>query len=226
MASSKPKRVRRTAEEARRVILDAAEKRLEVAGIAGIRLQEVAADVGVSHPAILHHFGSREGLVDAVVKRAVGRLRGEFLEVLTSELDRVQLHELIERVAEVLGRRGHAKLLAWLVLSTQEAKTPIFTPEDFTLGKIGESVAALRAQAAGCDEDSVREDSVFIVLLVAVAIFGESIAGHIMRQSAGIDDEGGAAKRFRSWFAALLLEHIRVQDAAPPSGPTGATPST
>lgn len=224
MADSKPKRVRRTAEEARRVILDAAEKRLEVAGIAGIRLQEVAADVGVSHPAILHHFGSREGLVDAVVKRAVGRLRGEFLDVLTSEPGRVQLHELIERVAEVLGRRGHAKLLAWLVLSTHDTKTAIFTPEDFTLGKIGESVAALRGQAAGCDEDDVREDSVFVVLLVAVAIFGESIAGHIMRQSAGIDDEGGAAKRFRSWFAALLLEHIGAHDAALSGGPTGATP--
>ena len=41
-----PVRKRRTAEVARSAILDAAERRLIAAGPAGIRLQEVAADVG------------------------------------------------------------------------------------------------------------------------------------------------------------------------------------
>ncbi|MBV1885644.1 MAG: TetR family transcriptional regulator, partial [Parvibaculaceae bacterium] len=50
------KRIRRTAEEARRLILDAAEKRLAEQGPEGIRLQDIAKDIGVSHPAILHHF--------------------------------------------------------------------------------------------------------------------------------------------------------------------------
>ena len=52
------RRVRRTAEAARAAILEAAEKRLAEAGPAGIRLQGVAADVGVSHPTVLHHFCS------------------------------------------------------------------------------------------------------------------------------------------------------------------------
>ena len=63
MPNKKPKRVRRTAEEAKMMILDAAERRLRELGPAGIKLQELAADVGVSHPAILHHFGSRDRLV-------------------------------------------------------------------------------------------------------------------------------------------------------------------
>jgi len=37
-------------------------------------LQEIAADVGVSHSTILHHFGSREALVEAVVTRALDGL--------------------------------------------------------------------------------------------------------------------------------------------------------
>jgi AcrR family transcriptional regulator len=37
----------------------------------GLRLQDIAADVGISHPAVLHHFGSREALVHAVIQRAI-----------------------------------------------------------------------------------------------------------------------------------------------------------
>ena len=57
MADTEPKkRVRRTKEEAQRVILDAAEERLANGGPEALRLQDIAADVGISHPAILHHF--------------------------------------------------------------------------------------------------------------------------------------------------------------------------
>jgi hypothetical protein len=48
------KRIRRTPEEARRLILDAAEACMAKAGPAGLRLQEVAEAAGVSHPTILH----------------------------------------------------------------------------------------------------------------------------------------------------------------------------
>src|SRR5262249_22912893 len=68
---SASKRTRRTAEGARREILDAAEKRLRELGPDGVRLQQIASDVGVSHPAILHHFESFEGLIQQVVQRAV-----------------------------------------------------------------------------------------------------------------------------------------------------------
>src|ERR1700726_2617867 len=77
-----PRRKRRTAEDARAAILDAAERRLVASGPAGIRLQEVAADVGVSHPTVLPHFGSREGLVEAVVARALDSLHARLLEAV------------------------------------------------------------------------------------------------------------------------------------------------
>jgi AcrR family transcriptional regulator len=214
MTTSSRKRQRRTAEEARRVILDSAEKRLAMVGPAGIRLQEVAADIGISHPAILHHFGSREGLVDAVIKRAVGRLRKEFLEALTEQLDSVKLSELLDSVSEVLGRRGHAKLLAWLVMSTEAGQEQILTAEDYTLGKISDAVAALRVQASECEPASVREDSSFVVLLVALAMFGDSIGGALMRRSAGVSEDDDVSKRFRQWLADLLLAHIAQHDGS------------
>src|SRR5271165_5143251 len=79
----RPRR-RRTGEEARTAILDAAEQRLVASGPAGIRLQEVAADVGVSHPTVLHHFGSREGLIEAVVVRALDSLHAGLLAAMNA----------------------------------------------------------------------------------------------------------------------------------------------
>src|SRR5688572_5204467 len=70
-ARATKKRVRRTAGAAREAILDAAEKRLAEGGPAGLRIQEIARDVGISHPTLLHHFGSRAALVEAVVDRAL-----------------------------------------------------------------------------------------------------------------------------------------------------------
>lgn len=68
-------RVRRTVDEARRLILEAAERRLAAGGAEAVRVQSVAADVGVTDAAVHYHFGSRQGLLDAVVRSAGRRLR-------------------------------------------------------------------------------------------------------------------------------------------------------
>src|SRR5579871_2169432 len=82
VTKSRPRR-RLDAAAARELILDATEKRLIVAGPAGIRLQEVAADAGVSHPTVLHHFGSRELLVRAVVLRSIRSIATALVEAIT-----------------------------------------------------------------------------------------------------------------------------------------------
>jgi AcrR family transcriptional regulator len=111
-------RKRRTAEEARTSILDAAEKRLVASGPAAIRLQEVAADVGVSHPTILHHFGSREALVEAVVRRALDSLHAQMLAAVgTSPGSTGKVTALLDSVFDVFAAGGHGRTLLWLTLS-------------------------------------------------------------------------------------------------------------
>src|SRR5271156_1126604 len=110
-------RKRRTAEEARSAILDAAGRRLAAAGPAGIRLQEVAADVGVSHPTVLHHFGSREGLIEAVVARALDSLHAGLLEAVQApEKGTDAVEALLDRVADTMVNGGHARTFLWLAL--------------------------------------------------------------------------------------------------------------
>ena len=87
--AQKQKRVRRRPEEAKALILDAAEASMKAGGPAALRLQDVARAAGVSHPTILHHFGSREGLVRALNLRS--------LEALTARRDRTHGRSQIRR---------------------------------------------------------------------------------------------------------------------------------
>ncbi len=202
-----PKRQRRTAEEARRLILDATEKRVAQVGPAGIRLQDVAADVGVSHPAILHHFGSREGLIDAVIERAVRHLEQDLINAFGKNVDATQATELLDHVFDTLGDRGHAQLLAWLILSTRHTPQQEQMGKEHTLAKIADAIHALRKDARG-EQAPAAEDTVFAVMLAALALFGEGLAGEVMCRSAGLEDAQQAQQRFRKWLARLLVRHL------------------
>src|SRR5258707_8723895 len=103
--SHHPARRRRSAAETRLAILEAAERRLLDKGPDAIRLQEIAADAGISHPAILHHFGSREGLVEAMILRGIARLQAQFLEGWPSSKE-PDIEGVLERFYEATSRRG------------------------------------------------------------------------------------------------------------------------
>ena len=202
-------RRRRSAEDAKRAILDAAEARFAARGPAGIRLQEIAADVGVSHPAILHHFGSREDLMRAVIERALGGLREEVLATLTtSDPSQVDVAMLIERVFEILGAHGQARLMAWLALAGEERRgrrggMTFFVRE---IAELTHSERLARYAEAG-RRPPPFEDSLFAILLTTLALLGDALLGDAARASSGLDDPA-AGRRFRRWFAALLVAHL------------------
>jgi AcrR family transcriptional regulator len=202
------KRIRRSAEEARTAILDAAERRLVESGPAGIRLQTIAADVGVSHPTVLHHFGSREGLVRAAVHRSFAALDADVLRALAdSSHDESGAEALINRVADALSRGGHARTLAWLALSDypREQRSEFHLVVD----------AVHEKRVAACAEKGqpkpTREDSVFTVLLTSFALLGEALVGETLFDAVGRSDAKAPA-RFRAWFGKLLLEHLEQSE--------------
>ena len=67
-------------------ILNAAEKLFAEHGIEAVSLRSIISEAGVNLAAIHYHFGSREGLVEAVFKRRVGPVNEERL-VLLDELE-------------------------------------------------------------------------------------------------------------------------------------------
>ena len=202
-------RVRRTAEDARTEILDATERRLVASGPNGIRLQDVAKDVGVGHSAILHHFGSRERLVEAVIQRRVRAMNQEVILTLVSAGqagagEAGTAIALFERLYEMFARGGHARVVAYLAL---EGRVPGAAPE--SLAPIAQATHAARVsrRAPGTPEPTF-EDTSFVVLLAALALFGEAIVGPLFRGEPEDRPDVDMSKRFREWVAKLTLSKL------------------
>lgn len=215
---TKPPRVRRTAADAREAILEAAERRLSEVGPAGIRLQDVAADVGIAHPTILHHFGDREGLISAVAERAIASLEDELVASFTKgDAQAIDPQLLLERVSHVLSERGHARLLAWLLLSGYRPFASERSRENWR--KIAEAAHAERTTALAGIASPPFEDTLFVLVLTSITLFGEALAGPSVFMSAGLDHDPEAPARYRAWLSSLVLRHLACADGTHQTSP-------
>ncbi|MDC3953504.1 TetR/AcrR family transcriptional regulator [Polyangium jinanense] len=199
-------RVRRDAESARALILEAAEKRLVSNGPAGIRLQEVAADVGVSHPTVLHHFGSREALVKAVCSRALASIHRQLIEAIeASSGDEAQLSAMLEAVFDALTKSGHGRVLMWLALEGEP-----FDSVDVRLADVVDATHVMRKAKRNEKglKQKTREDTAHVVVLAALALLGSSVLGRTMLANAGLEGDDDAGARFRAWLTRVLLRHL------------------
>ena len=203
-------RTRLSANEARDAILRAAEKRVLEVGPNGLRLQDIAKAVGVSHPTVLHHFGNRDALVNAVVMRAMDTLQSELLACFVDlEGDPDRLAQLaLARIDRALRTNGHARLLAWLALAKVEL------PGETPLRRLVDVVA--RARTATGATASI-EDAQLTVLLTTATMFGTAIVGGELCRQLGLPDTERALERLRTWFARMLVRYLTAR-----SGGAGA----
>jgi AcrR family transcriptional regulator len=190
------KRVRRAPDEARRLILDAAAASMAAKGPAGVRLQQVARRAGVSHSNVLHHFGSRAGLIAALNQRTVDELKSVLLRVMEAA------HSSSEDIigpAFAAYRNGLAQRTLWVLQAPARRgarSLPVFE----------EIVEALHARRAGAASPGVRLDKAdtrAIVHLTTIAAFGDALIGARLR-GPSTAYEPAARRRFEQWLAALL----------------------
>jgi TetR/AcrR family transcriptional regulator, repressor for neighboring sulfatase len=194
------KRQRRTPEQARRLILDAAQSLLASSGPERLRLQDIAAAAGVSHPLILHHFGSREGLVRALTRQAVAELRDKLVAAMASS--EYSIEQQLDRVFDAF-RDGLAQRLAWL--ATVDPGSADGT--QLIMREIADSLHARRLATAAPGVAIARCDTDSLIHLVAAAAFGDALFGAQLRRSAGTPATGETDRRFRLWLAALIRAH-------------------
>jgi TetR/AcrR family transcriptional regulator, repressor for neighboring sulfatase len=192
------KRVRRSPDEARRLILDAAREAIARTGPDGLRLHDIAAAAGVSHPLILHHFGSRAGLVRVLTQEAIAELRDKLIGAMGEPHHPPE--ELIGRVFDAF-RDGLGQRLAWLATvdpnGDQGGSTMIQR-------EFADRVHARRLAVVPPGSPVPFEDSQFLVHLIAIAALGDAIYGAQFRRSAGLREAPDTDKRFRAWLAALI----------------------
>jgi TetR/AcrR family transcriptional regulator, repressor for neighboring sulfatase len=193
-----PKRLRRSPEDARKLILDTAQVLIARSGPEGLRLQDIAAEAGISHPLILHHFGSRAGLVRALARRATAELRDRLIAAISAPDYSVE--EQINRVFDSL-RGGLAQILAWLAATEPDGGA---SGETMIMREIIDTMHSRRVANALPGATISREDTEWGAFLVTVAAFGDAIYGAPLRRSAGLADNRQTDQRFRGWLAALL----------------------
>src|SRR5579863_4262248 len=169
------RRVRRTPEQARRLILDAAQASMVSTGPAGIRLQDVARAAGVSHSNVLHHFGSRAGLIEALNRRTVEDLKSVLFEVMKAA------HASTEDIigpAFAAYRNGLAQRTLWVLQASTRRGAQ-------TLPVFEEIVEALHARLLSAASSSVNVDKAHtraIVHLTTIAAFGDALIGARLRR--------------------------------------------
>ena len=211
-STSPSKRIRRTPEDARRLILDAAEAGMAANGPAGIRLQDVAAAAGVSHPTILHHFGNREGLIHALNRRTVEDLKAVLFKAMQGTNAAGQ-----DAVSQTFAayRNGLAQRILWLLQAPAgpgPSSLPLFE-------EIVQELHALRVALAQPGVPVDEADSRALVHLTTIAAFGDALMGSRLRQAPSADEELAARGRFEAWFRVLLNGFV-VASALASSEPT------
>jgi len=193
----KPRRRRRAPDEARREAVDAARALLLSGGPTAVTLSAVAAEIGVTHANLIHHFGSAAGLQSALMGSMVADL-GQALETAVTRLrtDDGAPMELINAVFDAFAEGGAGRLAAWIALSGD------LTHLDPVRDAVNNLVNAI-AEKMG-DDGEARERIGSAVLFIALSAFGEALIGPPLRAMLDQPDDAG-----RKVVASLLPSFIR-----------------
>lgn len=110
---------------AREAILDVAERHFGEFGYKGASIAAIAEEVGLSDPGLLHHFGSKAGLLEALLKQrfAVDEVKLHEGEVIDIE---ALIGLLLDIMHENTGRRSGVRLLLVLFAESLTAGHPAF----------------------------------------------------------------------------------------------------
>jgi TetR/AcrR family transcriptional regulator, repressor for neighboring sulfatase len=198
-------RVRRPAERAREEILDAAERRLVADGPGALRVQAVAREVGVTDANVHYHFGSRDGLLQAVVRRAARRLRDDVADMLEHwEPEPATVVELAELLRSLYTGRGYARITAWLGLSGWRPSG------SGMLRAQAEALHRRRAEqlAAAGEASPDLLDTLFSLALLNVAVWSEPLIVEAVLAMFGLPGDEAGVARFRGWLAHLVADRL------------------
>ena len=185
------KRIRRTSEESKSLILEAAARRLSQFGLEGLNISDVAKAAGMSHATVIHHFGSTAAMKQALLQQMTNALLSDIVAALKDDTSR---DEILSRLFATLSQDGHGRLLAWLALGHQDRDVlPIKNDTSELFKSIIEVIS---------DPEDTETDAKLQVFLVASAAMGLGICGGALSNLIGLSDK--EYSEFPKWLARHL----------------------
>ncbi|MEZ5595826.1 MAG: TetR/AcrR family transcriptional regulator [Pseudomonadales bacterium] len=198
-------RKRRTPDEARLEILEAAEARLRAHGIDGLNVVDVAKACGMSHATLLHHFGSTGGMRKALVAHMTARLLADIITTLENQPE-LEPPEMLQRLFDTLNTGGHTKLLAWLSVSADALAegTPAGTLLQDHFAALVPVIASRLPEGERSEAQARR-----IVFLIAAAAIGTGVGGPMLPGVIGMSE--AEVESFPAWLGGQIY-HLVCDD--------------
>jgi AcrR family transcriptional regulator len=195
-------RKRRSPDEARRTILDAAQSLIAARGPDAVGLKDVAQQAGVSHALVTHYFGTYEGLVEEALVDHLQRQRVEGIERIRAAGDP---EAWLEIAFEQLGHPLSVRLLVWALLTGRLER------EDFVVFRTRGLAATvdvledtLRAAGRSVDRDALERS----VLLGLSAVIGYTLGRKPLWGSLGKRASAQRDDEVRAHLTRLLLAAV------------------
>lgn len=192
------RKTHKSPEEARTAIMDAAEQIMTDVGPAGLRISAVAKAAGMAHPNIIHHFGSREGLIEAVSMRLGSRATYRITQSIkkAAETSADKKYEALTNVLDNVFLEGEGRLSAWLHMSGVENSM------DENMRRI---LAVSQELRRSVDSGAKAVNTNRLVVLITLALLGEVVYGPGISDSLGFSDDTEGPNNFREWLASIVL---------------------
>ncbi|MGI4819142.1 MULTISPECIES: TetR/AcrR family transcriptional regulator [unclassified Brevundimonas] len=199
----RPRRRRRSPEEARREAITEARALLLSGGPDAVTLSAVASRIGVTHANLIHHFGSAAGLQSALMGSMVQDLAAAIQEaVLRLRTDEGAPLEVVNAVFEAFSSGGAGRLAAWIALSGDLSHLePVRVA-------VQDLVNAIETKI-GNQDHLPRQAIGSAVLFIALTAFGEALIGEPLRDM--LDQEPDASRQ----TVAQLLPAFLLKNSVP-----------
>jgi AcrR family transcriptional regulator len=208
-------RRRRAPEDARRELLDAAERLFATHHPDAVRLVDVARAAGTSHALITHYFGTYGGLVDAVLERRQIALLDRVLARLR-EIGAGQPAELFGLLFEELADPVMRRLWLWTLATERPIAADYFPLRNQGLRVVATAVAAAVAAQRGVAAAALQPAVEHALLIAMAAAFGYALGKPGLLGSLGQSASPATDAAVQATLAAMVRDHIqRAADALP-----------
>lgn len=170
-----PLRKRLSPEESREAALEAARALLVEVGPQAVTLKAVAGRIGRTHANLLHHFGSANGLQEALIASMARHIVATIRDAVLRSRDLQDPAEVVELTFDAFGRYGAGALASWMILNgNEDALDPILTEIHDLVDELVES--------HGEDSPPIHEETLQLVLMA----LGDALLGGPMARALGL----------------------------------------
>jgi len=209
-AGARPGRRRRSPEQARQEILDAATGLVAAHGPDGVTLARVAAAAGVTRGLVSHYFGTYQGLVRAVLRAEDARHRERVRARVADDAGVPYAARMLDVVFATLADEQYLRLWTWSALHPEHG-----TLAGGTLAGIADTMEAGLRAALPPDRVPAR-DRIEAVLLVGMSgAYGYALGGRSWQAALGHDpDDPGRAEAFRAALSAAVATYLLAGEAS------------